>query len=67
MLTRTWQLSISSCNDNQRTWESKHGSFTHWVIEQLRTYPVNVANTLHSIQFVQVQIPTSQLAASLSR
>ncbi|RPD60329.1 hypothetical protein L227DRAFT_502006 [Lentinus tigrinus ALCF2SS1-6] len=29
-------VSISSCHDNQRTWESKHGSFTHWLIEQLR-------------------------------
>ena len=40
LLTRTpRQLSISSCQDAQRTWESKKGSFTQWLIELLRTSP----------------------------
>ncbi|KAI0685062.1 caspase domain-containing protein [Cerioporus squamosus] len=32
-------LSISSCQDSQRTWESKKGSFTQWLIELLRLEP----------------------------
>ncbi|KAI0754083.1 caspase domain-containing protein [Daedaleopsis nitida] len=32
-------MSISSCQDSQRTWESKKGSFTQWLIELLRLDP----------------------------
>ncbi|PIL35792.1 hypothetical protein GSI_02522 [Ganoderma sinense ZZ0214-1] len=32
-------LSISSCQDAQRTWESKKGSFTQWLIAILRREP----------------------------